>query len=392
MQARTWVRELQNDFERVYGISPQVFQAPGRVNLIGEHTDYNDGFVMPAALGFSTFVAIAPRKGRKVAIYSKNFDQSIEFSLDDNIAKPTGHWSDYVRGVVGVLQGSGVSVSAANVMISGNVPIGSGLGSSASLDVACALAFLASSKADMDRVVVAQSCQRAEREYAGTQCGIMDQFAACFGRRNKAFVLDCRTLAHEYIALDPSVRIVICNTKVRHELASSEYNRRRMDCEAGVRMLSAQLGTAIRSLRDITVTDLARCRDSMPELITCRCRHVVTENTRVQEAVAALKTGNLRKFGSLMYESHRSLREDYEVSCPELDLMVDLARALPGVYGARMTGGGFGGCTVNLVSADAAPNFQTVIRREYAGQRGLQPDVYICEAADGAGQVSEPPE
>lgn len=376
--------ELREIFQQRYGVKPQIFRAPGRVNLIGEHTDYNDGFVMPVALELSTLVAIGARDDCRVTVYSTNLGEWAEFSLDENIAKPTGHWSDYVRGVAGVLCGGGIPISGANVMIGGDVPIGSGLGSSASLEVACALAFLASCKSSMARVVLAESCQRAEHQYVGTQCGIMDQFVACFGNCDKALMLDCRSLEHEYILLDPEVRIVICNTRIRHELATSEYNRRRFDCESGVRQLAAKLTAPIQSLRDVSLEDLDRCREDLPEVIYRRCRHVVTENARVQRAGIALRKADMREFGALMYQSHKSLREDYEVSCAELDLMVDLAKAVPGVYGARMTGGGFGGCTVNLVRADSAEVFKEVIEREYQRAQGLQAEVYVCKAADGA--------
>jgi galactokinase len=381
--------ELREAFQLRYGVKPQIFRAPGRVNLIGEHTDYNDGFVMPAALQFSTLVAIGARTDRQVAVYSTQLGEVAEFSLDKNTARPTGHWSDYVRGVAGVLCGRGIPISGANVMIGGDLPIGSGLGSSASLEVSCALAFLASSKASMGRTALAESCQRAEHEYVGTQCGIMDQFAACFGNRDKALMLDCRSLKHEYILLDPKVRIVICNTRIRHELATSEYNRRRSDCESGAHFLAAKLAAPIRSLRDVSVKDLERCREDLPEVIYRRCRHVVTENARVQKAGVALRNGDMCQFGTLMYESHRSLRDDYEVSCSELDLMVDLAKELQGVYGARMTGGGFGGCTVNLVHADSAETFKEVIQSRYERLKGVQPEIYVCKAADGAGHIAD---
>jgi galactokinase len=381
--------ELREAFQLRYGGKPQIFRAPGRVNLIGEHTDYNDGFVMPAALQFSTLVAIGARDDRQVTVYSTHLGELAEFSLDKNTARPTGHWSDYVRGVAGVLCGQGIPVSGANVMIGGDLPIGSGLGSSASLEVSCALAFLASCKASLGRTALAESCQRAEHEYVGTQCGIMDQFAACFGNRDKALMLDCRSLKHEYILLDPKVRIVICNTRIRHELATSEYNRRRSDCESGARILAAKLAVPIRSLRDVSVMDLERSREDLPEVIYRRCRHVVTENARVQKAGTALHDGDMRQFGTLMYESHRSLRDDYEVSCAELDLMVDLARELQGVYGARMTGGGFGGCTVNLVDADSAETFKEVMQSKYEQLKGVQPEIYVCQAADGAGHIPD---
>jgi galactokinase len=385
---RELLTQLTKDFWRRYGVAPQVFRAPGRVNLIGEHTDYNDGFVLPVALEFSSYVAITRRDDRKIAVYSRNVNDCAEFSLDDSVARPTGHWSDYVRGVAGVLQEAEIPVSGANMMISGNVPLGSGLSSSASLEVASALAFLACSEVSMERVAIAQLCQRAEHQYVGTQCGIMDQFVACYGEENRAILLDCRSLAHQALAVDPAIRIVICNTRIKHDLAASEYNRRRLDCEDGVRRLATKLSMPVHALRDVNLMDLEHFREDLPELLYRRCRHVVTENDRVQKAVVALQARDMDAFGALMVDSHRSLRDDYEVSCPELDLMVDLARTLPGVYGARMTGGGFGGCTVNLVRAGAAEDFKAAIQREYTRARGLEPEVYICRAAAGAGPVS----
>ena len=375
-------------FRELYGEPIGVFRAPGRVNLIGEHTDYNDGFVMPAALEFYTYVAAGPRTDRELSVYSIDFDETKCFHLDDLAGGPTGHWSDYVRGVADVVNASGDPIRGANLVIKGEVPIGAGLSSSAALEVATVLALLANSGLTWGRVDVAKACQRAEHEYAGTKCGIMDQFISCCARANHALLLDCRSLEYELLRIEDRVRIVICNTMVKHELAGGEYNRRRADCEAGVRFLQRYLPD-IRALRDVSPSQLAEYGVGLPPETYRRCQHVISENARVLEAAQALKDGDLLRFGVLMYASHASLRDDYEVSCKELDLMVELARECSGVYGARMTGGGFGGCTVNLVDANAVEEFKAAIAGDYNDATGLHPEIYVCTAADGAAEVTD---
>jgi galactokinase len=379
---------VAHQFRELYGEPIGVFRAPGRVNLIGEHTDYNDGFVMPAALEFYTYVAAGPRTDRELSVYSIDFDETKCFHLDDLAGGPTGHWSDYVRGVADVVNASGDPIRGANLVIKGEVPIGAGLSSSAALEVATVLALLANSGLTWGRVDVAKACQRAEHEYAGTKCGIMDQFISCCARANHALLLDCRSLEYELLRIEDRVRIVICNTMVKHELAGGEYNRRRADCEAGVRFLQRYLPD-IRALRDVSPSQLAEYGVGLPPETYRRCQHVISENARVLEAAQALKDGDLLRFGVLMYASHASLRDDYEVSCKELDLMVELARKCGGVYGARMTGGGFGGCTVNLVDANAVEEFKAAIAGDYNDATGLHPEIYVCTAADGAAEVTD---
>ncbi len=371
-------------FRQNYGSPVGIFRAPGRVNLIGEHTDYNDGFVMPAALGLSTYVAVGGRDDRAVSVLSLDFEETATIALDDPGSGPTGHWSDYVRGVAAVLQASGVPLGGANLVIKSDVPIGAGLSSSAAIEVSVALALLAVVGRSLDRLDIAALCQRAEHQYAGTECGIMDQFISCFGRVGCALLLDCRSLAHELLDIPRTVRIVVCNTMVRHELAGGEYNQRRADCKEGVRLLRTKLPD-IRALRDIDTAQLTAVGKTLPERVYRRCHHVVTENARVLEAAQALRRLDLDSFGRLMVESHRSLRDDYEVSCRELDLMVESALACRDVYGARMTGGGFGGCTVNLVQVDAVDAFKENVSRRYASATGRTPAIHVCSAEDGAG-------
>jgi len=381
----TLVSSLLERFEKTYGTVPKIFRAPGRVNLIGEHTDYNDGFVMPAAIEFYTWVAVSRRDDSVLHVESTQFDEAAEWRLDGLSGPPRKHWSDYVRGVAAVLKAAAYSLTGANLMIHGQVPLGAGLSSSAALEVSTALALLAASSRQAPKLELAQLCQRAEHEYAGTRCGIMDQFVATFGESGHALMLDCRSLDYKLLPLPDDVRLVICNSMVKHELAAGEYNLRRADCETGVRILRQYL-PSVRALRDVTLPDLEIHRNAMSDVVHRRCHHVITENQRVLEASEALQSGDLPHFGKLMYESHRSLRDDYEVSCGELDLLVDLASAHEGVYGARMTGGGFGGCTINLVRAAAAEQFKRDLAEVYSREAGRTPEVYVCSAAKGAGE------
>jgi len=375
--------KLADIFHQDYGSRAAVFSAPGRVNLIGEHTDYNDGFVLPSAIGFYAHVAVAPRPDRKLVFRSTGFAQAFEADLSET-PKKLGEWCDYVLGVAVQLGKAGVRVSGANILVHGEVPIGAGLSSSAALEVASAMALLHLAKAEMPMKQVAKLCQRAENEFVGAHVGIMDQFVACHGRKDNAVMLDCRSLDYELVPIPESVKFVICNTMVKHELSGGEYNVRREQCEAGVQIL-AKAYPEVRALRDVSVGQLEAQRREMPELIYKRCLHVVQENDRVVETVQRLRGGDMELVGQLMGESHASLRDLYEVSCAELDAMVESAQGLPGFIGGRMTGGGFGGCTVNLVEEADAAEFAEKIAERYHGKVGIAPNVYVCSAADGAG-------
>ena len=382
------MRRLKVLFAERYGAIPTIYRAPGRVNLIGEHTDYNDGFVMPAALDLYTYVAVSPRSDRKLRVYSENLGEMCDLDLDMIQLGRSGHWSDYVRGIAGVLESAGYRLRGAELAIISEVPLGAGLSSSAALEVSTALALVNSSGISVDLTTVAKMCQKAEHLYAETRCGIMDQFISCHGRAGHALMLDCRSLDFQLLPIPPQVRMMVCNTMVRHEHASSGYNTRRNECEVGFRALSEAL-PGICALRDVTVDDLENHFDRLSDVIYKRVRHVVTENYRVKRAAIALETGDIAEFGRLMADSHRSLRDDYEVSTLELDLMVELSNGQDGVYGARMTGGGFGGCTINLVEAAHAQDVQQRLEQGYEARTGLRPTILICETSDGAGAVSE---
>jgi galactokinase len=377
--------ELAQRFEHIFGARPRLFRAPGRVNLIGEHTDYNDGFVMPCAIGMSTTVAISPRPDRKLTIRSEQFSESLEVDVDNLPTQRSGTWSDYVVGVAVMLQQRECPLRGANLLVRGNVPIGAGLSSSAALEVASALALMSLDGTSLPMPEVAKLCQRAENVFVGAQVGIMDQSISCLGKAGHALLLDCRSLEFKLVPIPENLSLVICNTMVKHEHASGEYNRRRLECEEGVKILS-EWHPGIRALRDITSEQLQRHSQEMPPTIYKRCSHVVQENQRVLRAADFLATNELSGLGRLMRESHRSLRDLYEVSCPELDTMVQVAEGLPGYRGGRMTGGGFGGCTVNLVDVGHVRVFAEQIAEGYRRSRGVKPDVYVCSAAEGAGE------
>jgi galactokinase len=382
------VRELLAKFNSRFHSTAKVYRAPGRVNLIGEHTDYNEGSVLPAAIGFSCWVAIAPRSDRKLTLYSENFNESVEADLDNLKVHATGKWADYPLGVAWALEQAGYRLCGANLYILGQVPLGAGLSSSAALEVSAGFALMHLAKHSIPLKELALLCQRAENEFVGARCGIMDQFVSCHGRAGSVMLLDCRSLDFQLLRLPPKVHLVICNTMVRHELGRSEYNIRRGQCEEGVHQLSKAL-PGIRALRDVSLADLEEHRELLSAIVYQRCRHVVTENARTHWAAAAFESGEIATLRQLMTDSHRSLRDDYEVSCRELDIMVELAMQQRGVLGARMTGGGFGGCTINLVQAAESDRFCDRVAEGYQAAIGRRPDIYVCEASNGAG-IAEP--
>jgi galactokinase len=379
-------RDLTQHFEKLFRDHPRIFRAPGRVNLIGEHTDYNDGFVMPAAVAFSTYVAIAARRDRKLAIHSEEFPGNFEFDLDHLPEQRTGAWCDYVLGVASVLRQRGHKVVGSNLLVHGEVPIGAGLSSSAALEVASALSLLSVDETQLPLNEVAQICRQAENSFVGARVGIMDQFVSCMGKAGHALLLDCRSLEFQFVPIPAGIQLVVCNTMTKHDLATGAYNSRREECEEGVRYFQ-RWNPAIRALRDVSAELLDEHIDDLPVTIEKRCSHVIHENQRTLDAARALTEGNLDRVGKLMRESHNSLRDLYEVSCRELDVMVDAAEGLPGFCGGRMTGGGFGGCTVNLVRQEHAEEFAAQIAERYRQKTAISPQVYLCTAEDGAGEL-----
>jgi galactokinase len=377
---------IRRRFRERFGATPQLFRAPGRVNLIGEHTDYNDGFVMPAAIDFYTWVAASVRADATLHVWSEQFQQLIEIPLHGTEGPPQGHWSDYVRGMAGVLQAAGYKLRGADVLIDGQVPIGAGLSSSAALELSVGLALLGVAEIELPRLELVKLSQNAEHKYAGALCGIMDQFIAGYANAGNAILLDCRSLKYELLPVSEHARLVICNSMVKHDHAAGEYNTRRAECATAVRFLRS-FYSEVRALRDVRLEMLASHRTDIPDVVFRRAFHVVTENERVTTAAKALQCNQLDEFGKLMYASHNGLRDDYEVSCEELDLLVELAAKNEGVYGARMTGGGFGGCTVNLVQAEFVEEFRHSVADSYERETKKRPDIFVCSPAEGAGQV-----
>ena len=368
------------------GTEPRIFRAPGRVNLIGEHTDYNDGFVLPAAIELHTWIAIAPRKDQRLHVFSENLQETVEINLGDTQPRPKHQWSDYIRGVALMIQRFGVPLAGADIAIHSNIPSGAGLSSSAALEVSVAVALLGTSHRSLEQLEIAKLCQRAENEFVGARVGIMDQFAACFGSAGHAILLDCRTLEFQRLLLSASLEMVICNTMVKHEHSGGEYNDRRTQCEEGVAVLK-RFFPAIKALRDVTIAQLHSHRADLADLIFRRCAHVISENERVLRCVNALRTGDLTAVGRCMAESHASLKYDYEVSCSELDVMVEIATRREGVIGSRMTGGGFGGCTISLVETAAVEEFKRNVAKEYKAATQIDADIYVSKAGTGVTEI-----
>ncbi|MDA0710519.1 MAG: galactokinase [bacterium] len=376
-------------FESHFGGEPEMLiQAPGRVNLIGEHTDYNDGFVFPAAIDRWVVFAVRARQDQVVRVFSLMHGESVEYTVSTE-PKAQRHWSDYGKGVIREFQKLGYTLGGFDAVVVGNVPMGAGLSSSAAVEMAVGKVVMELNDIVMSGPDLALLGQRAENQFVGVNCGIMDQFISANGKAGHALFLDCRDLTYQRVPLPrQDVRIVICNTGVSRGLTDSAYNERRSACEAGVRHLGQLAQTEIRALRDVSMDLLDRCGGQLSSVIKRRCRHVISENERTQKAVALLSSGDLTAFGRLMGESHASLRDDYEVSGPELDTLVGLAQSLPGVLGARMTGAGFGGCTVNLVEEDALEGFKTEVGANYAAATGITPEIYVCQAVNGVERLS----
>jgi len=408
---RSHINALLTAFHQSFHSDPAILvRAPGRVNLIGEHTDYNDGFVLPIAIDREVTIAASKCDSRLASIVSLDFDQATTFRITELkpgsrsgwIAYPTlakaaqrepsqgfttvPGWAAYPAGVAWALCDAGFELSGVDAVFTADIPIGSGLSSSAAVEVAFATAWACLGGFSLPPPDMARLCQRAENEYVGVKCGIMDQMISAMGKAGHALLIDCRDLSSQHVPLPDGCSIIVGDTKVERALASSAYNERRAQCEAAVRLLQ-KYDPSIRALRDVTPEFLVRHADELPDVIWKRARHVVGENARTTQSVEALQRGDLAALGQAMIASHASLRDDYEVSCPQLDAMVEAALKVEGVIGARMTGGGFGGCTVSLVRHAAVERCLNEVPVAYKKATGIEPAVYVCQAADGASLI-----
>lgn len=375
---------IRQEFQARFGCAPaHVIWTPGRVNLIGEHTDYNDGFVLPAAIDRGVYLAVAPRADRQVHVHALNFDAQKIFSLDALARDDAQLWSNYLQGVAVMLQERGYTLCGMNAVLWGNLPVGASLSSSAAVQVAAAYAFKTLGEFDLPLEEIPALCQRAENVFVGVHCGIMDQFAVTLGQRDHALFLDCRSLGYRRVPIPSHLRLVVCDTRKPRTLAASAYNQRRAECEAGARWFG------VPALRDVSVPEFRGRENELPEVIRKRVRHVVTENQRVLDTVTALERGDMATVRNLMSASHWSLREDYEVSVRELDVMVELAQAHAGCFGARMTGAGFGGAALALVEQNAVEDFVKNVSAGYENATGVEPALLVTRAEDGVRVISE---
>lgn len=380
------IQQINQVFEEKFGKAALFLKSPGRVNLIGEHTDYNDGFVLPAAVDLGSYFAVAPNTVNKFRFYSYNLEDYYETSVDA-FEKCDKSWANYLLGVIAQFFKAGKTVHGFDCVFGGDLPMGAGMSSSASLETGIAFAINHIEQFGVSTLEMIKLSQKAEHEYAGVQCGIMDQFAVMQGKSDHVIKLDCRSLDYELFPFEMEDQILILiNTGVKHSLAASEYNKRRQECEAGVSLMQ-KFDPAIVSLRDVSLDLIRAHKDAFEPVIYRRCAYVVEENLRVERSCEALEQGNFDKFGKLMYASHDGLKNDYEVSCEELDQLVDLAKGVDGVLGARMMGGGFGGCTINLVKKTAVEQFEKTIRENYKTPEGKSPEIIMVTIDDGTGPV-----
>ncbi len=382
-------KSMELIYARAFQGAPEVFSwAPGRVNLIGEHTDYNDGFVLPMAVDKGVALLGAARQDRNVRLHSADYNHVVEFSLDHLATDPQNPWVNYFKGVADQFQKKGLKLKGCQAVLKGDLPQGAGLSSSAALEIASAVFLQKTSGFELPDLDLVKAAQSAENQFVEVNCGIMDQYASYLSKAGHALLIDCKSLKCGWVPMKGPVKVVVCDTRVKRTLANSAYNDRRKECERGLRALNARL-PAVQSLRHLTLEDLKKHQGLLDPVALKRVRHVVTENQRVLDAVAALEKGDYQAMGRLMVESHESLKNDYEVSCRELDVMVRIARNNPQVYGGRMTGAGFGGCTVNLVREEAVAGFRREILDGYKRETGRDAEVYVFTPADGAKNAVE---
>ena len=382
------VDNVRQKFQDRFGGEPLLVRSPGRVNVIGEHTDYNNGFVLPAAINKAIYIGLAKRNDDTIVLYSEEFGEEHQSTVS-GVAISDKHWPNYILGVVDQLNKRGYRIGGFNLNIDGDVPVGAGLSSSAAVECATAFALNTVFNLGIDRLELVKIAQKAEHTFAGVMCGIMDQFASTFGKEGNVIRLDCRSLDYEYVPLKlEGYKILLLNTNVKHSLSSSEYNTRRQECAEGVRLLQ-QAGEMVESLRDATQAMLEQHVKPVNETVYRRCKFIVEENDRLLTACEALKHGDLQTLGEKMYGSHEGLQHLYEVSCKELDFLVDAVRGHEAVVGARMTGGGFGGCTINIVKEEAIDGLVAEVSKKYKEAMGLDLTPYIALTADGSSLAQE---
>jgi len=378
---------IHAQFETRFGAAPElIVRAPGRVNLIGEHTDYNAGFVLPAAIDRATFIAASPRSDRRVHVVAADLNEEDEFSLEQIERSGMRPWSNYIRGMVRALLVAGHDIGGANMVIASSVPRGAGLSSSAALEVATGYVFQVFHKLNILGDELALMAQATENHFVGVNCGIMDQFIVTLGQANHALMIDCRDLSYQAVPVPTNAAVVICDSHIERSLAASAYNQRRAECEQAVELLKAHL-PGIKALRDVTSQQLEKYGHILPAVVRQRARHVVSENERVITGASALRNGDIGEFGRLMNASHASLRDDYAVSIPEMDSLVASAQRVSGCYGSRLTGAGFGGCTVSLVDVDAVERFRHEVAANYLASTGRSATIYVTQASDGVGRI-----
>lgn len=382
-------KRIEREFISRFELEPILIQSPGRVNLIGEHTDYNEGFVLPAAIDKVIVLGFAPNQSKKIRLYSVDMQESCEIDLKNDLEKSDFHWANYILGVVDQLQKRGDKIEGFDCVFGGNIPIGAGLSSSAALEGGVVFGLSKLFGLSISKTEMAKIGQAAENHFVGMQCGIMDQFANLQGKEGHALKLDCRSLEFELYPFRRSdIKIILCDTNVHRELTSSEYNIRRQQCEEGVQTLK-NFDYDIQSLRDVNLQSLEKHMGDFNPTVFQRCKFVLEENNRVEAACEALTNDDLERFGKLMYESHYGLRDLYEVSCKELDALVEIAEKLEGVFGSRMMGGGFGGCTINLVKKEFVDEFVSSVEAQYSEKVGDGLEIYQASISDGTKQISK---
>lgn len=376
------VEKIEKKFREIFNESPLIFRSPGRVNLIGEHTDYNMGFVLPAAIDKAIYFAISPRCDDLCNLHSVDFNEHIQLQVS-NISHHEKNWANYLLGVIDQIQKLGHSIKGFNCVFGGDIPIGAGLSSSAAIESGLAFAINHIFNLGIGNLELVKLAQRAENEFVGVKCGIMDQYINIFGIAHKVLKIDCRSLQYEYHPFEmDDLKIVLCNTMVSHSLASSEYNKRRAECEEGVKILQ-RYNSGINSLRDADIDMIEKHKNDFPAVVYNRCKFVVEENERLLKSCNDLDRNDYFSFGNRMYGSHAGLRDLYEVSCKELDFLVDAASDFNGVFGSRMMGGGFGGCTINIIEHDQVNEFIVEVSGKYQKMFGKIPETYICSIENG---------